>query len=85
MTETERDSRFWRTTMVVVGVGTLLTGVWMAFRGDVATSAMLWSFAALCVARLRSPAARRWMDDHQYVFLVALLALYVVGMVDAMP
>jgi len=80
-----RDDHVWRTVVSVVGVGTLSTGVWMAFRGDVVTAAVLWSFTGFCAARLRCPAARRWMDGHQYAFLSVLVAMLVAGMAAATP
>lgn len=72
-------------SILVVGVGTLVVGVWKLVAGNLVTAGSMFVFTALCVANLRSETTRRWMEDHPIVVLVGLTPVAVVSVVAAMP
>lgn len=84
-TEIRSDSKRMRAILVAVGVGTLATGAWKLVVDNPVTAGSMFVFTVLCIARLRSEAVRRWMDDHPIAVLVGLVPVTVVGIVAAMP
>lgn len=83
-TEIGSDSERMR-SILIVGVGTLVVGVWKLAAGNLVTAGSMFVFTALCVANLRSETTRRWMEDHPIVVLVGLTPVAVVSVVAAMP
>ncbi len=72
-------------SILVVGIGTLVVGVWTLIDGTPVTAGSMFVFTALCIANLRSETTRRWMNDHPIMVLVGLAPVAIVGVVAAMP